>query len=244
MLKDLRNKYSHFTTDDMEILRQWRTKLLEDSVEATGDLLLIIDASITILNRVINYNSHPNAKPIKSMKQIKKEYDNHEKLNYLKKRSGLMKIQVTKKSGNAMLSKKQRKRLAKKERKRLIKKTEASFSKLNNFLIENTSEINKDIESAKVGAEKVQISPNSNFQVTEMPKVDEIQKVTPKQTNHRPEIIAFNSRIHTKKISPKMAEIQRLMEENENDLSMRMGTRNDQPKKMMVKKKKKRKGKR
>ena len=233
LLKELRNKHSHFTTDDVEILRQWRTKLLEDSVGSSGDVLSIIDASITILNRIIIYNSQPNAKPIKSMKQIKKEYDNHEKLKYTKKHRGMMKIKVTKKSGTSVLSKKQRKRLASRERKKLMKRAKASLSKpiqgkeMNNFLIEDTIKNNKKIEVAVAKVEA--LSPNSNFQVSE---IKACPKVTPIQ-----EIIAFNSRIRTNKIPPKMAEIQRLMEERETNLSM--GTGNNQSKKKKRKQKKK-----
>lgn len=263
LLKELRNKYSHFTTDDIEILRQWRTKLLEDSVGASGDTLLIIDASITILNRVINYNCHPSAKPIKSLKQIKKEFDNREKLNHMKKHHGPMKIKVTKKGGNCekmptpMLSKKQRKRLARKARNKLSR-TESSWSKFihgsytipkNNFLIENCDGKNKEIKVEKVEVDEVSVSPNLNFQVTEMPKdskleeeeiiseiiseirketgketgkglhdeIKEYQKITPKQTKHCQETMSINSRDRTNKIIPKMAEIQRLTEENENN---------------------------
>jgi len=58
-----RNDYAHHTIDDITILRQWRTNLIQDSSPKDSQ---INSASITILNKVIEHLSGPQSKPLQS----------------------------------------------------------------------------------------------------------------------------------------------------------------------------------
>ena len=70
-MKEFRNDYSHYTNTDLSILRQWRTKLIDEELSSnpgTRDFMLI-EASINILNTVIQHLSHPNSKPLQKTRR-------------------------------------------------------------------------------------------------------------------------------------------------------------------------------
>lgn len=75
-MRDFRNAYSHYTNDDLSILRQWRTKIIEEceneSIINTPNEMMF-EAALTILNTLIDNASRPTKSRLLKRKRKKPE---------------------------------------------------------------------------------------------------------------------------------------------------------------------------